>query len=199
MGESGWSTTNLVVVCLGAALVVFFAGVTASVAAGQTPPTALWAAGGAISGALIGLLVPAPGSKKAHEEAAATATTLARNETTAAAASTQASVAPGAAQPAADKVKAEGAKAVAKQATADASAHLAAAAETPETKWTTVGLAVLFFLLLILSVVLASGLIAPSAEFVPSLKSLTTALVALASASGSALIGILAPSPGKAK
>jgi hypothetical protein len=115
-------------VCLGAALVVFFAGVTASVAAGQTPPTA--------------------------------------------AASTQASVAPGAAQPAADKVKAEGAKAVAKQATADASAHLAAAAETPETKWTTVGLAVLFFLLLILSVVLASGLIAPSAEFVPSLKSL---------------------------
>jgi cobalamin biosynthesis Mg chelatase CobN len=173
--------------------------VTAAVAAGQTPPTALWAAGGAVSGALIGLLVPAPGSKKAHEEAAATATALARSETTAAADLTQAAEAHAAVRPAAEKVKAEAARAVAKEATAQASAHKAAAAETPETKGATVGLAVLFVVLLVLSVVLASGLIAPAAEFVPSLKSLTTALVALASASGSALIGILAPSPGKAK
>src|SRR6201986_417442 len=65
------STTNLVVIGLGATLVVFMAGVTAAVAAGQTPPTALWAAGGAVSGALVGLLLPAPGSKERHAAAAA--------------------------------------------------------------------------------------------------------------------------------
>jgi hypothetical protein len=197
MGMKGWSTTNLVVVCLGAALVVFFAGVTAAVAAGQPPPTALWAAGGAVSGALIGLLVPAPGSKKAHQEAATAATALATEATTEAAAHTEAAAAPGAAEPAAQKVKAKAAEAVAKKASEDASAHNAAAASTPETKAATLVLAVLFLVLLALGVVLASGVTEPSQPFVASVQSLATAVVALASASGTALIGILAPSPGK--
>jgi hypothetical protein len=52
---------SLVILFLGAALVVFFFGVSLVLAVGEQPvPTELWAAGGAISGALVGILVPAP-------------------------------------------------------------------------------------------------------------------------------------------
>jgi hypothetical protein len=68
-----WGTKDLVVLSLGVALAVFFAGVTAAVAAGQTPPTALWAAGSAVSGGLLGLLAPSPGSRRRQMQAAAEA------------------------------------------------------------------------------------------------------------------------------
>ena len=55
-----WGATTIATACLGLALVVFFAGATAAVAAGADPPTALWAAGGALSGGLLGLLLPSP-------------------------------------------------------------------------------------------------------------------------------------------
>jgi hypothetical protein len=58
-------------------------------------------------------------------------------------------------------------------------------------------LVVVFLLSLALGVFLAAGGIVPPASFTASLKSVTTAVIALASASGSALIGILAPTPGK--
>ena len=197
MGAKSWSTQSLVVVCLGVALVVFFAGATAAVAAGQVPPTALWAAGGAVSGALIGLLVPAPGSKKALEEAATAAKSLATEATGEAATHAERAAGAEGAVAAAHKVKAKAAEAVAQQATADARAHTAAAASTPDTGTATATLAGVFFLLLALSLILAGGLIAPAKPFQAPLLSFTTAIVALTSATGSALIGILAPSPGK--
>lgn len=169
MKAGGWSTTNLVVVCLGAALVVFFAGVTAAVAAGQTVPTAMWSAGGAVSGALIGLLTPAPGTKRAHRAAAELAEKTAN--------ATEGDV-----------------RAKAQAAAAD---HNAAAVTTPETRAATILLLVVFIILLALGVLLAGGIAVPPPAFTESLKSVTTAVIALASASGSALIGILAPSQSK--
>ena len=66
------STTNLVVLVLGVALVVFFAGVSAVLAVTGSAPTAMWAAGAAISGALVGLLVPPPGRQAAAQLGATT-------------------------------------------------------------------------------------------------------------------------------
>jgi hypothetical protein len=190
------STTNLVVVVLGAALVVFFAGTTAAIAAGATAPPALWAAGSAVSGALIGLLVPAPGAKGRHEAAAsnaddraATATATAERQRLAAAA--------GDAKAEAESASAEAAEATAREAASVAATHRAAALTSPETKVPAILLAVVFVLSVALAVAMAGGAFSPPKELVPSLKGLITAVVAIASASGSALIGILAPSSGK--
>jgi hypothetical protein len=170
MREKGWSTTDFVVVGLAAALVVFFAGVTAAIAAGKTPPTPMWAAGSAIAGALIGLLVPPPGAKARHQ--------LATKEADEAAAGA--------------KSEAEAARAA-----EAAETHRAAAASSPETKGAAIFLFLFFLLSLGLGIVLAAGAIVPPQPFIDSLKSVTTAVIALASASGSALIGLLAPSTGK--
>ena len=197
MGAKSWSTTDLVVVCLGVALAVFFAGVTAAVAAGQTPPTPMWAAGSAVAGALIGLLVPSPGSKAAHMDAAKEAAAAAQD---AEAIARKATAEPGevdthrAAEATAQKANAE---ATAQKANTEAAAHKAAAASLPETKGAALILLAFFILSLGLGIVLAAGAIVPPPPFIESLKSVTTAVIALASASGSALIGVLAPSSGK--
>ena len=197
MESNGLSTTNLVVVCLGAALVVFFAGVTASVAAGQTPPTAMWAAGGAVSGALIGLLTPAPRSKKSHEVAAEFAERTAKEAKIAAAAHAQDAANAAPAEVGTHQAMARAEATAAEKASASAVAHRAAAATTPETGIATALLFVVFVVSLALGVFLAAGGVVPPSSFTDSLKSITTAVIALASASGSALIGILAPSPSK--
>ncbi|MGA2011456.1 MAG: hypothetical protein ABSH51_13145 [Solirubrobacteraceae bacterium] len=67
------SAINLVIMFLGIALAVFFTGVCVILAVKQTPPTQLWAAGGAISGALVGVLMPSPGEGSASAAAAAAA------------------------------------------------------------------------------------------------------------------------------
>lgn len=175
------STTNLVVVVLGAALVVFFAGTTAAIAAGATAPPALWAAGSAVSGALIGLLVPAPGAPRRHKAAARSARKRAE------AAANDANTPD-------EKAKAKTTEETARK---EAESHEAAASSSPETKWAAILLAAVFFLSLGLAVAMAGGAFSPPKELVPSLKGLITAVVAIASASGSALIGILAPSSGK--
>lgn len=182
MDPRGANTTNLVVVSLGAALVVFFAGVTAAVAAGATPPTAMWAAGGAVSGALVGLLVPSPGEQAGHEAAAKAL------EKVAAAATTEATEA-------SDPQAAESARAAASDAHEKAAAHTVAAASgaSKDTAWL---LFVAFLGLLILSVALAGGLITPPQEFVGSLTNLTKVVISLTSAAGTALVGILAPQGG---
>lgn len=169
---------------LGAALVVFLAGVTAAVAAGQSPPTALWAAGGAISGGLLGLLVPTPGTQAAHAKTAAALTAVADTMDARAVA-------------AANPADAAAARAAATEVTAEAAGHSVAAAETGVAARTLVFLALFFVLLLALAIVLAGGAITPPTSFVESLKGITTAIVALASAAGTAIIGILAPSPAK--
>jgi hypothetical protein len=66
------STMNLVILVLGAALVVFFAGVSAVLAVTGSAPAEMWAAGAAISGALVGLLVPPPRRQAAAQVGATT-------------------------------------------------------------------------------------------------------------------------------
>jgi cobalamin biosynthesis Mg chelatase CobN len=189
------STTNLVVIGLGIALAVFFAGATAAVAAGKTPPTALWAAGGAVGGALVGLLAPTPGSKRRHEAAAKAAEDLAKQATSEAA--THVSLAKaGDAEAPIHEAQAKAEEARAEKATAEATMNKTAAATTPETTLAAVALVVVFVLLLALGIVLAAGAIVPPEQFTDSLKNVITAVMALASASGTALIGILSPSKG---
>ena len=48
------------VVAVGSALVVLFAGASVILAVGHSVPTELWAAAGALSGALVGILAPPP-------------------------------------------------------------------------------------------------------------------------------------------
>jgi hypothetical protein len=188
------SAMNIVAIGLGVALVVFFAGVTAAIAAGQTPPTALWAAGGAVSGALIGLLVPSPGSRDGHAAAANAAGVVAEEATHEAAKHKAAAAAAEGKEAVALTAQAEVAEVAASNATHQALAHRAALAE-PETP---VGLLAIFFVLVLgLGIALAAGVIVPPPAFVDPLKNVTTAVIALASASGSALIGIFAPSPSK--
>jgi hypothetical protein len=151
------TTVNIVAWCLGAALVVFFAGTTAAVAAGQTVPSALWASGSAISGALVGVLLPAPKAKERHERAADAATDP-----------------------------------------ATATEHRELAASTPDTTTTVRALVVIFLVMLGLSIVIAAGVFNPQHAFgAEPLTNISKAVLALASASGSALIGIYAPASGK--
>jgi hypothetical protein len=55
-----------VIVAVGVALVVLFAGACTILAVGNPVPTELWAAASALSGALVGLLVPPSQSTTAH-------------------------------------------------------------------------------------------------------------------------------------
>ena len=82
-------------------------------------------------------------------------------------------------------------------ASAEVAEHNKTAAGTPETKGATNLLLIVFVALLTLGIFLAAGAIVPPQPFTESLKSVTTAVIALASASGSALIGIVAPSSDK--
>jgi len=69
------AATNMVIGFLGAALVVFFTGVCVVIAVKQTAPTQLWAAGSAITGALVGVLMPSPGDGSASVASAKAADT----------------------------------------------------------------------------------------------------------------------------
>jgi hypothetical protein len=53
---------SLALVAVGTGLVVFLAGVCVIVAVGKTVPSELWSSGSALSGGLLGLLVPSPSS-----------------------------------------------------------------------------------------------------------------------------------------
>lgn len=192
-----WTTVDRVVICLGAALVVFFAGATAAVAAGQAPPTELWAAGGAVSGGLLGLLVPAPGSAQRLKEAADEAEKAAAAASKEAQTHLEAAAAAGAEDSAGHAARATAAEEAAQKASKEAAEHRTAAAGRVDTTWAVVALLAIFVLTLILSVALAAGWIAPAQPFVESVKEITKAVIAIASASGTALIGLLAPPPSK--
>lgn len=62
-----------VIIAVGAALVVALAGACVILAVGEPVPTALWAAASALSGALVGILVPPSRGSTAAETAAAQA------------------------------------------------------------------------------------------------------------------------------
>ena len=61
------SPSTVVVVAVGSALVVLLAGACVVLAVGHPVPTELWAAAGALSGALVGILAPPPPAKTAAE------------------------------------------------------------------------------------------------------------------------------------
>lgn len=61
----------MVIVAVGSALVVLFAGASIVLANGHQVPTELWAAAGALSGALVAMLVPSGGSTVVRTQAAA--------------------------------------------------------------------------------------------------------------------------------
>lgn len=165
-----WGIPQVAVAALGVALIVFFAGTTAAIAAGANTPTALWAAGGAISGGLLGLLLPQPAPSSVRK-AASDARRRALGDPAVAA------PAPGALPP-------------------DPKAVDAAAGTT---SWTTVWILVAVFVaLLILAVVLAGGAIVPPSNFgAGSIWNLTKTVIALASAAGTGVIGLLAPAPSR--
>ncbi len=158
-----WDATRLAVASLGIALVVFFAGATAAIAAGANTPGVLWAAGGGVSGGLLGLLAPSP-VPKAVRDAAITAKRLSV---------TNAEAAVPANRPAVD-------------------------AAASAISWPIFGvLAGVFVLLLALAIVLAGGAINPPTAFAQSLDNVTKAVLALASAAGTGVLGLLVPkSPG---
>lgn len=164
-----WGNQQIAAVALGLALVVFFAGTTAAVAAGASPPTPLWAAGGALSGGLLGLLLPGPVPKAVRNAAiAAKANAMtARSRASATAAPPPATA---------------------------ADPEIDAAARS--TSWMTVAaLGVVFVLLLILSVFLAGGAIVPLKSFgAGSLQNLAKTVIAMTSAAGIGVIGLLVPS-----
>jgi len=64
MSPENRSGYSLAVVSVGAALVVLFAGAGVIAAVGHEVPKELWSAAAALSGALVGILVPPPKSKK---------------------------------------------------------------------------------------------------------------------------------------
>jgi len=166
-----WDNQQIAAVSLGLALVVFFAGTTAAIAAGASPPTPLWAAGGALSGGLLGLLLPGPVPNAVRNAAITAKTEDLTARATAVRAGTRATPAP-APDP-----------------------EIEAAARS--ISWTTVAaLGVVFVLLLILSIFLAGGAIVPPADFgVGSIQNLTKTVIAMAAAAGTGMIGLLVPSP----
>lgn len=197
MKQGCCTTANIVAGGLGLGLVAFFICTAAAIAAGGTPPTALWAVGAAVSGALAGLLVPSPNHEARHEAAVAALDAIAASAREEAARERNAADGlPGNPDAAAThEARAREAGQKADSATAQATAHRAAAAEPGLKVWP---LAIIFVVLLVLAVVLSAGAIVPPPAFDESLKGVTTAVLALASAAGSAIIGIYAPSPSAA-
>jgi uncharacterized integral membrane protein len=171
-----WRSQEIATAGLGGALIVFFAGSTAAVAAGAPTPTPLWAAGGAVGGGLLGLLAPAPASKDVRQ----------------AAKNAKKSVLDAARLPDTDATPSL--NEVPKPTAATAHVVESTAKATP---WSVVWvLAVVFLLLLTLALFLAGGAITPPKLWEnDSLQTLTKTIVALASAAGTGVIGLLAPSP----
>ncbi|HVR05916.1 MAG TPA: IPT/TIG domain-containing protein, partial [Solirubrobacteraceae bacterium] len=159
-GTAPWTTTELVAVGLGVALGVFLLGTGVAVATGHPPPAPLWAAGSAVTGALLGLLLPAPGTGAARPERADADT---------------------------DGTDAGEMLAAVRRA--------AAARPAPETRALAGALLVFFVLSLSLAIALDAGLIVPAPRFAGTLEGVATATLALASASGFALLGLFAPTP----
>jgi hypothetical protein len=75
---------SLAVVAVGTALVVLFAGTATIVALGHTVPQAMWAAASALSGALVGILIPTSSGVASPDRVAAAATSTKAAATSAA-------------------------------------------------------------------------------------------------------------------
>ena len=71
--EETKTSYSLAVVAVGTALVVLFAGAGTIVAVGHTVPQAMWAAASALSGALVGILIPTSSGAATTDQLAAAA------------------------------------------------------------------------------------------------------------------------------
>ncbi len=97
-GETAMSPENrsgysLAVVSVGAALVVLFAGAGVIAAVGHEVPKELWSAAAALSGALVGILIPPPKTKKDAQSSATVAAAITHSAATKAAVDRAAEVA----------------------------------------------------------------------------------------------------------
>jgi hypothetical protein len=71
--EGGISSSySMAIIAVGAAVIVLFAGASVTVALKHPVPEALWATAGALTGALVGILVPPPGKTADKAGAAGT-------------------------------------------------------------------------------------------------------------------------------
>lgn len=166
------------VFAVGAALVVLFAGASLVLAVGESVPTQLWAAASALSGALVGILAPAPATKAAGRRHAAQQRSLA-----AAAA-------------------AQGAEAR-KDALAEAAAITDAAASAAGTvDVRAIALLAVGIVALALGIIMALGVgdhvAAQATQRDLAVKNVADTLIALGAAAAGAVVGLLAPPPGSA-
>jgi hypothetical protein len=219
------SDRQIAIAGLALGLVVFLAGASAAVAVSAHPPTAFWAAGGAVSGGLLGLLLPSPQkpgadvpAALAHLQEAKGHLTPLQDQTPGGQATAgvlhamdEATISLVSATPglgAIDEAQAQLAslppstlQTQAQGALQNAKAALSPPAKAPDWVlavggWGPIALAGGFALLLSLAVVLAAGAITPPASFkTDSLQEVIKAVITLASAAGSGLIGLFAPSP----
>jgi hypothetical protein len=218
--------TQIAVAGLGLGLVVFLVGASAAVAVGAHPPTAFWTAGGAVSGGLLGLLVPPPTGKQPADTAGAlkaiqqTETNLAlidapqaeKDNVAARLANVKQGLVTGVppamtaihdAKSQLDQLQPKGGpinehKGSAQEGLATVEAKLlpSSAGATKFGGLVAITLAVVFVLLLALGIVLAAGAITPPASFqTGTLQTVTKAVMALATAAGSGLIGLFAHGP----
>lgn len=226
--NSNANPVNLVVIGLGAALVVFIAGVSTVLAVHHPVPTEMWAAGGAISGALVGLLVPAPkrgGGEPAAEpvqgqpvqgqpvQAQPVQGQPVQGQPVQAqpvqaqpvqGQPVQAQPAPAQpAQPQPVQVQPGAAPQPVVQVPQPVQQAAGGGGEAvPSEQLSThpafvVLLFIVFLATAVAGVALSAGWIVPPSGFEKTLHETTTAVVALASASGTALIGVFAPTPSK--
>lgn len=216
------SPVNLVVVGLGLGLIVFVAGVSTILALNRAVPTEMWAAGGAISGALVGLLVPAPsaGQAAASQQAAPPAQQGAAPQGQQAAAQHQpqpgvqaqgvqplapaqpesiqplsAQQAPAHPEPQPPQPAAQQPQPV--QPAVQPAANAPGGAAPGEARSTHIAFVILLLIVFVLTLVggvaLSAGWIVPPSGFADQLHEATKVLITLASGSGTALIGVFAP------
>jgi hypothetical protein len=103
---------SLAVVAVGTALVALFAGACVIVAVGHEVPQQLWAAGSALSGALVGILIPTPGHAPSSSDYAADAASVTHAAATSAARDAAAAITEGPADPATKQAAKQAAAAV---------------------------------------------------------------------------------------
>jgi hypothetical protein len=127
----GRNSYSLAVVAVGAALVVLFAGAGVIVAVNRQVPQELWAAASALSGALVGILIPTPGRTPPGAGDIADAVSVTQVAASNAARAAAAPIVRGAAQPAHSRQAAKAAVAAVRAAPIAAKVQAARATGTP--------------------------------------------------------------------
>jgi hypothetical protein len=122
---------SLAVVAVGVALVSLFAGAAVILAVGRSVPQEMWAAASALSGALVGILIPTPGRGAAAPDPVAAGANVSQAASLGAARSAAATITQDPQQPDGAKQAAMAAVAAVKAAPVDAKVAQVRASSTP--------------------------------------------------------------------